>query len=516
MRPKFNYIELEQKYEITVDFPRKSKGVYRNRCMIRMRNVYAKIREKTKSIILLTQMEEIYLNDRSEKVRKKDTPFIETEHPYYEIEFIHMVDYIPKEGMDKFSKEMNKFKKEHVRWEFPVDEDAIATLGEFIPGSFLKPLYSLGIKETSPLYKYISSIYIGFQELTTSLNTVIYTIHFKENIVEALNEIFLDEFEDYYYWDDSNLKWYEFWKMGWSSCVGDVYKQAFINDCIKSLKWNVLKILRETLTIYLAGEDKILPSVNVYKTNIDGNSSQRFWYSINVRSPKYCDFFQDGSGCINWENEEGELEYIYREDGRKNFSSVPMDIRYYYSQYLIRNTILNDTYSKVGKYMETINTFNEKYRPLKKWLSFKAEAEKRVLYYKRFYNEQKPTMYERSDFKNMFLNCNKRNESISEKVIKQQYEKIQEADKVLKETLEYIDTNIEARNSSENYRIQRQTLALTFLSMTVATLALVVSCITNKDVYSFIFSNLTKMVKLIILVFVIWKGIRTIISKWRK
>lgn len=64
MRPKFNYIELEQKYEITVDFPRKSKGVYRNRCMIRMRNVYAKIREKTKSIIPLTQMEEIYLNDR--------------------------------------------------------------------------------------------------------------------------------------------------------------------------------------------------------------------------------------------------------------------------------------------------------------------------------------------------------------------------------------------------------------------------------------------------------------------
>lgn len=516
MRPKLNYIELEQKYGMTVDFPRKSKIIYRNRCMIRMRNVYAKIREKTKSIIPLTQMEEIYLSDRSKKVQKKDKPFIETEHPYYKIEFVHMFDYIPKEGMDKFSKEINKFKKEHIGGEFPVDEDAIAMLGEFIPGSFLQPLYSLGIKETSPLYKYISSIYIGFQELTTSLNTVIYTIQFKENIVEALNEIFLDEFEDYYYWDDSNLKWYEFWKMGWSSYAGDAYKQAFINDCIKSLKWNVLKIFRETLTIYLAGEDKILPSVNVYKTNIDGNSSQRFWYSINVRSPKYCDFFQDHSGCINWANEEGELEYIYREDGRKNFSSVPMDIRYYYSQYLIRDAILKDTYTKVGKYMGIINAYNTKYHPLKRWLSFKVDAEKGVLYYKRFYNELKNAMFDTSDFAHEFQNYSKNKDSISKRKIEEQHEELKEAGEVLKQTMEYINTNIESRNSSENYRIQRQTLTLTFLSMTVATLALVVSCITNKDAYSFILSNWMHMVKLVILVFVIWIVIRTIISKFRK
>lgn len=515
MRPTLDYIELEKKYGVTINYPGKNEVTFRNKCMIGMRNIYVKIREKTRDIIPLTQMEEIFLGERTRKQKEKKV-FIETEKPYYKIEFIHMVDYIPKEDMGRFCKEINKFKKKHVGFNFPVDEDDTIMLGTFIPGSFLQPLYSIGIKETSPLYKYISGIYIGFQELTTSLNTVIYTIQMKENIVEAWNKIFLDEFDDYYYLDDSNLKWHQFWKMGWSCYAGDAYKQAFIDDCVKSLKWNVLKILKKTMTIHLAGEDGVLPSINVYKTNIDGNSSERFWYSINVKSPRMCDFIKDHSGCINWANSKGELDYIYRENGRRNIFSIPMDIRYYYSQYLIRNAILNDTYIKVGKYMEIMKVFNEKWHPLKKWLSFKTDAVKETLYYERFYNEQKPVMYDVSDFEHMFLNYNKGTKSISEEVIKEQYEEIQEASEVLKQTTEYISTNIESRNSSENYRIQRQTMILTFLSMTVATLALVVSCITSENISSFIFNNRMQLFKWAILIFAILMGVKIIINRFQK
>lgn len=519
MEIKFDYTKIEQKYGITVECPRNNKVTFKNKCMTKMRNLYAKIREKTKNKIPLTKKEEIYLGAEKgfERLRKNDKPFIETEHPYYKIEFIHMIDYIPKENMERFRKEINKFKKKHGGFAYPTDETETEKLGEFMPGCFIKNQYSIGIKETSPVHKYISSIYIGFQELTTSLNTVIYTIQIQKNIVETINEIFLAEFKDYYYWDDNNLKWFEFWKMGWAYCAGDIYKQTFINDYVKSLKWKVLKILRKTLTVYLAGENEVLPSVTAYETNIDGNTSPRFWYSINVKSPKSCDFFKDHSGCINWENREESLDYIYRKTGRKDWFVLPKDIRYYYSQYLIRNTIIKSTYAKVGKYMATINSFNIKYHPLKKWLAFKTDAEKETLYYKRFYNEQKSAMYDSSDFDYIFENINNGIEgSISKNMIKRQCEAVQNAGEVLKQTLEYIDTNIEYRSSTENYRIQRNTLNITFLSMIVATLALVISCITNESVCLYLLNNWVQIVKGVIVVLIVWIIARIIINKFRK
>nr|DAW21796.1 MAG TPA: hypothetical protein [Caudoviricetes sp.] len=519
MEIKFDYTQLEQKYGITVKYPRNNKVTFRNKCMAKMRNTYAKIRKKTKNRIPLTEKEEIYLGAEKgvEKLKKNNESFIETEHPYYKIEFIHMVDYIPKENMEKFRKEINKFKKKHIAFNYPTDETETEKLGEFMPGCFIKNQYSMGIKKTSPLYKYISGIYIGFQELTTSLNTVIYTIQLKEDIVKSMNEIFLAEFKDYYYWNDSNLKWFEFWKIGWSYCAGDVYKQTFINDYLESLKWNILKILRRALTVYLAEGNAVLPSVNAYKTNIDGNTSPQFWCSINVKSPKHCDFFKNHSGCINWENGEESLDYIYRKTGRKDWFALSMDIKYYYSQYLIRNTIIKNTYAKVGKYMATINSFNTKYHPLKKWLSLKTDAEKGTLYYKRFYNEQKPTMYDSSDFDYIFENINNGIKgSISKDIIRQQCEEVQSAGEVLKQTLEYIDTNIEYRSSKENYRIQRNTLNITFLSMIVATLALVVSCITNENVCLYILTNWVQIVKVGIVFLIIWIIARIIINQFRK
>lgn len=513
MEIKFDYTQLEQKYGITVKYPRSDKVTFRNKCMAKMRNTYAKIRKKTKNRIPLTEKEEIYLGAEKgvEKLKKNNESFIETEHPHYKIEFIHMVDYIPKENMERFRKEINKFKKKHIAFNYPTDETETEKLGEFMPGCFIKNQYSMGIKKTSPLYKYISSIYIGFQELTTSLNTVIYTIQLKENIIEALNEIFLTEFKDYYYLDDSNLKWFEFWKMGYSMCAGHVYKQMFINDYLKSLKWNIIKILRRTLTVYLTKGNEVLPSVNTYKTNIDGNTSPQFWRSIEIALPNRCDFFKNHSGCINWTNGADRLDYIYRGFG------LQMDIRYYYSQYLIRNAIIKNTYAEVGKHMATINSFNIKYHPLKKWLAFKTDAEKETLYYKRFYNEQKPAMYDSSDFDCIFENINNGIEgSISTKMIKLQCEEVQNAGEVLKQTLEYIDTNIEYRSSKENYRIQRNTLNITFLSMIVATLALVVSCITNENVCLYILTNWVQIVKVGIVVLIIWIIARIIINQSRK
>lgn len=518
MGAKFDYTQMEQKYGITVKYPRNNKVTFRNKYMTKMRNMYAKIRIKTKSIIPLSETEKFYLRDREEFERKqnKKRPFIETEHPYYNIQFIHMFDYIPKENMGKFHKEVNKFKKKHVGFNFPVHEAETEELGEFMPGRFLKNIYSMGIKETSSLYKYISAIYIGFQELTTSLNTVIYTIKLKENIVNVLNEIFLYEFKDYYYWDDSNLKWFEFWKMGYSCYSGDAYKQAFVDDCVKSLKWNVIKVLRRNLTLYLTEKNEVLPSVTAYKTNIDGNTNQHFWYSINVQSPKLCDFFKNHSGCINWSNGGESLDYIYKVEGRHSFLNLSWDIRYFYSQYLIRSTIIKNTYEKAGKYVATINKFNIKYQPLKKWLSLKTDAEKETLYYKRFYNEQKPEMYDISDFEYMFGNYNKIGDSISENVIRRQYEEIQNAKEVLVQTLEYIDTNIAYRNSKENYSIQRQTLFITFLSMTVATLALVVSCVANENIYSYLFNHRVQMIKMVFVIVSIHIILRIIINRFRK
>ena len=167
-----------------------------------------------------------------------------------------------------------------------------------------------------------------------------------------------------------------------------------------------------------------------------------------------------------------------------------MDIRYFYSQFLVRGTIIQQTYSRIEKCMETCDKYNMRRVKLKKWLAYKAKVERQNIYYKRFYNEHKKEMYDASDFKEMFFIYADAEKSITEQLIEEQYQNAKEASVALNQALDYINTNIEYRSSIENYKIQSRTLVFTFVSMAVATLALVVTCMTNDNINNFVSSHI--------------------------
>lgn len=496
MEYKLDFRELEKKYDYKIKYP----GVYRvdikTRLMEKLVCVYTIMRKKLVRIFPLSDEEEMYNSFRRKHSLKKESNSPENkEAPFFTNKFIHMYDFVPKENMERLIREIGQFKKKHIRGSGGIgDEDERASeLKSLFSGSFRIPVYSFGIKEQSKLYNYISEIYIDFQELTTSINTVLYTIVLNESLIGKLNKICIDDIDDLFVLSVSNWKWYEFYKMGYATYSARIYKAEFINACIKDIKWNVIKTLRKDITFYLIDNQEILPSVNVYHTNIDGNRNAQFWQSIQVEEPESCDFTKNGIACINWSRHTADIDYIYKSTrGCEIYESIyPMDIKYFYSQFLVRRTIIQQTYSRIEKYMETCDEYNVNHIKLKKWLAYKAKIERQSIYYKRFYNEQKEEMYDTSDFVEMFSKSIGNKKSITERLIEKQFQSAKEAYTALNQALDYINNNIEYRSSIENYRVQSRTLFFTFISMAVATLALIVTCMTSEDVSEFIADYIT-------------------------
>ncbi len=362
------------------------------------------------------------------------------------------------------------------------------------------PIYSMGIKKSSPLYQYISSVHIGFQDLTTSLNAIIYTVALNEKLVESLNQIFINHIGDFYYMHCGNLKWYEFYKMGWGNYSGHVYKRTFINDCIQGIKWNVIHLIKKDITIYLiSNKMTVLPSANVYKTNINGNSNTEFWNSINIYSPNFCDFIKDYGACVNWSNESHTIDCYYTDDNKLMFKryGLPMDIRYYYSRFMVIDSIIDYTYELIGKSMEKIDKYKAQHASLRVWLKFKADMEKEVLYFQRFYNEQSEQLYDTDDFGELFAKKGSKL-SISENLLGNKRVRVKAASDALDQMIEYIDSNIDYRSANENYRMQRITGLIGFWSMIIAAVAMIATCMGNTNVVNFFENNLTKITWIIV------------------
>lgn len=496
MEYKFDFRELEEKYDFKIEYP----GVYRlelkTRLMEKLYCVYTIMRKKLVRLFPLSAEEEMYNSFRRRRPIKKEPNSPENiEESFFTNKFIHMFDFVPKENMERLIREISQFKKKHVKGTGGIgDEDERASkLKSFFSGSFQMPVYSFGIKEQSSLHNYISEIHIGFQELTASINTVLYTIVLNRDLISKLDKICIDDIDDYFVLSTRNWKWYEFYKIGYATYSARIYKAEFINAYIKDIKWNVIKTLRKNITFYLIDNQEILPSVNVYHTNIDGNKNAQFWQSIQVEEPESCDFIKNGIACINWSRHTADIDYIYKSThGNKIYESIyPMDIRYYYSQFLVRRTIIQQTYSRIEKYMETCDEYNTHHVKLKKWLAYKAKVERQNIYYKRFYNEQKEDVYDTSDFIEMFSKNIGNKKSITERLIEKQFQGAKEACIALSQALDYINTNVEYRSSIENYRVQSRTLFFTFISMAVATLALIVTCMTSENVSNFIADSIT-------------------------
>lgn len=199
MEYKLDFRELEKKYDYKIKYP----GVYRldikTRLMEKLVCAYTIMRKKLVRIFPLSAEEEMYNSFRRKHSLKKESNSPENkEAPFFTNKFIHMYDFVPKENMERLIREIGQFKKKHVKGSGGIgDEDERASeLKSLFSGSFQIPVYSFGIKEQSKLYNYISEIYIDFQELTTSINTVLYTVVLNESLIGKLNKICIDDIDD--------------------------------------------------------------------------------------------------------------------------------------------------------------------------------------------------------------------------------------------------------------------------------------------------------------------------------
>lgn len=106
----FNYDELEEKYNIHIEYPGKAKTSLKLRLMSKLCCTYRSLREMTLPYIPMGKREKFYwlLKDRYQG-RKIENSVNNQENAYIKLDFIHMYDFIPKERMEVFVKELARF-----------------------------------------------------------------------------------------------------------------------------------------------------------------------------------------------------------------------------------------------------------------------------------------------------------------------------------------------------------------------------------------------------------------------
>ena len=242
-------------------------------------------------------------------------------------------------------------------------------------------------------------------------------------------------------------------------------KREILEEILTDIKWKVSSLLSSYIPKMILFSHKVnLPSITSFRTNIDGNSYDEFWESIDV-NPRHCDFLENFSGCLAWGTASTNPKYIYSQHKQlDSLSSMILahDIDIYVSPYLVADAVDKDFRKQLRIFSEKMNHISKK--GTKHWLKIKIKFDATVLYYSRFINEYQNKKNELPKF----IRLSKRKIPIIDISYKNIKNRIDEDRKLYKTIMSLFQSNADYRNLNTNLRIQKIILTSTIISVAVA------------------------------------------------
>lgn len=400
------------------------------------------------------------------------------EKSYFDLEYLHILELIPKEQFDSLKHGINKFKSKH-------GGSSVSNHGTgkgdyfkfFSGGDAYSSLENVAIKEESTLYPYIAQIHFRLINITDSFCCLsAFALLNKDlkcdisNFITSNVKCIIDVggFE--------GKKWYQFKNLGNSGRRGTVIKQEQLEEILTDIKWRVTKEMHKFIPAMILSSHKVnLPSVSSFRTNIDGNSYPEFWQSLEV-SPELCDFTNDYSGCISWGSATKNISYIYSNSKELYSEILAVDIDMYLCQYLIAEAVNDDLRNHLVAFSKKMSAITNK--NIKHWLKLKIQVDSILFYYIRFIDEYHIIDTEFSNF----VSLKKERKSIIQNYYDGMNRRIEEAQKLYTNIMRLFQSNSDYRNVKENYKIQKLVLLTTGISVLVAIIALFVTVKSNTEI----------------------------------
>ena len=481
--------EFYQEFEIKVTNPihRKDALPAKHKIMIALREKYLKHRNVYKRIFREKQSEEFMLSSNSYESRsyeincsaepQHDCKTGEKIEPYIELEAIEIVDILPKEFLPEFQKEIQRMVKGNYVDGFNHTEETNIDVYKKVHDSFFRfSAASLSFKPGCNFSRYASGLNIEMLSLSSSFVGLVYRFWINEEWKEKINNLCVsDRAKHEYYSGMEKLRWHQFRRIGKGTNPGNIYKEKMLAALLEEIKYRLAEELHKDFKMVIFSMNKKPIAFNVFKTNIDGNSSKEFWKSIGIEA-RFCNFLKGQDACINPLHRDNlDLDYIYKRNKNDRYDSecVAYDIVENFVEYLcvvgVKNAI-EDQITQISVWIQRGQKAN-----LDTWLQIKSATDNSLMYATRFVNEFKSRGYLDPNDYDVRTGAN-----IAMNAVENLDKTVEHCKKLIDDTALVVDSNVEARNSTSSYRIQKTTFYTNLCSAIFALIAIAISLLSDE------------------------------------
>lgn len=404
---RVDFDEFYQEFGIKVTNP-----VYRNealpakhKIMIALREKYIKHRNVYRRIFREKESEEFMLDSGNYEssgyeINCSAEPQYncktgEKIEPFIELEAIEIVDILPKEFLPEFKKKIQRMLKSKYVYGFNHTEETNVDIYKKVHNSFFKfSAATLAFKPGCEFSRYASRLNIEMLSLSSSFVGIVYRFWINEEWKDKINKLCVsDRAKHEFYSGIENLRWYQFRRIGKEANPGNIYKEKILAVLLEEIKYRLAEELHKDFRSVILSMNNKPIAFNVFKTNIDGNSSKEFWNSIGIEA-RFCNFINGQDACINSLHQDNvKLDYIYKRNKNDRYDSecFAHNIVERFIEYLcvvgVKNAI-EDQITQISVWIQRGQNAN-----LDTWLQIKLDTDNSLMYATRFVNEFKSRGY---------------------------------------------------------------------------------------------------------------------------
>ncbi len=471
---------------------------------------------------LRLQLAKIFPLSEHEKYRYRDDPFLMKESAdmpqgfdyiekksvdgFVKLDYIDLYDYLPKEDLSKFIKELKKCVRRNKINPFGAvrsreDIDKLDNFGQYYDGQAFTHILSVRFRKSEKLQQSCSDISISLRNLSATFLLVQYRVYITKEFNDKFAEVCKKKYSGHTtVYRQFNTPWYTVKKFGSSFHTGNNVRQEKIYTMISQLKWQILKEIRKTFSVRFWEDGIFTPTFETYSTNIRPSKEHRnleFWDSISFDWG--ADYAPTYNACVCWDYKHGKNEGIrlaafcggiYSKDDHLP-GIVHHHISNIYGTYLTAYTleyvakrdiaICNKKISKVIRKAQTSSI-----------LKVRVAVERKLYYCYRFISEFSGKSIDYDDAK-AFRHQFYKKGSVSSR-------SLEGISKGIKETKTQIDNILKLLNDAAEYRSSESNIKLQWIMMIVTILSLFVALasINNGAVVNEI-KNLIEWIKTIVI-----------------
>ena len=404
----------------------------------------------------------------------------EEEEGYLKLEYIDFFDYLPKEDLSRFIKELKSFVSSNKINPFGLsrtrDEmDVIDNLGKYLDGKSFSNVLSVLFTKNKYLKKYCRGLAVSLRNLSSTFLAIKFRVYISDDFNSIIQKICKTEYSGYTeVYRRFDIPWFSVKRFGRSYHTGDECRQKELYTVITKLKWETVKELKKKITIHFWNENMFPPTFETYSTNIrpkkDASNSE-FWRSVLFE--RLVDYSTNYNACVCWEYNnskyEGKRLAAYCGGNYSDSDYLPdiakhdlSDIYVGYLTAIALNNAANRNIEKCNKKISKVIRKNKTASLLK----LRVKIERKLYYCYRFISEFSGKSIDDKEGKSFF------HQNTSESLTSLNLKSIS---KWTKDSKEQIDIVLKLLNDAAEYRSSKSNNKTQWIMLIVTVLALVVA-----------------------------------------